>query len=119
MPPSLSHKANCFCWYVEVDTFSSPQGHGKTTSEVLVTPKAVKADSGKSKSDQDKQGKVKKEPRPDRERSSTPDDKTNGKPEKESTYLDPWSQAIATFGMPKIPKKKTKVSLIFSSLQPP
>ena len=47
----------------------------------------------------------------DQEKAKSSDDKSSGsKPEKESKFLDPWSQAIATFGMPKIPKKKSKVS---------
>ena len=47
----------------------------------------------------------------DQEKAKSSDDKSSSsKPEKESKFLDPWSQAIATFGMPKIPKKKSKVS---------
>ena len=50
----------------------------------------------------------------DQEKAKSSDDKSSGsKPEKESKFLDPWSQAIATFGMPKIPKKKSKVSFSY------
>lgn len=49
--------------------------------------------------------------------SAKSDEKSSSKgEEKESRYLDPWSQAIATFGMPKIPKKKAKVTKLFLNI---
>ena len=85
------------------------QPSGDSTSEVLVAPKPAKSDAEESKLDtQDKPGKLKS----DQEKVKSSDDKSSSsEPEKESKFLDPWSQAIATFGMPKIPNKKSKVSL--------